>query len=255
LTALTTAVVRAGLVDALVSDGPITLSAPNVSAFGAHTLLTNDEFIPHLTDLLLYHVLGDLLKASHIFDFWVNALNGEKLFLSTDPIAINGNEVVSADNFVVNGVVHVIAGVLIPSWVSNSITSRVAGASDFSTLLALVVIAELGDALAGPGELTLVAPTNSAFAKLPADVEDFVTSEAGKATLVDILLYHVLGKIVDTLQGGFVKIKSGNNGVFFNDSKAVEVDILTNNGVVQKIDTVLDPATGIKTGKGGKNRN
>jgi transforming growth factor-beta-induced protein len=272
LTSLTAAVVRAGLVGALGSDGPFTLFAPNDSAFKAlpsdilTTLLTNDEFIPHLADLLLYHVLDAELKASHIFNFKVTALNGEKLLLSTNPIAVNGNEVVSADNHVSNGVIHIIDGVLIPSWVSNSITGRVVGDSDLSTLLALVVLAGLDGALDGPGELTLVAPTNSAFAKLPADVVAFVTSGAGKATLTDILLYHVFpgifvsselsdGITVDTLQGGTVKVKT--NPVEFNKARAVEVDILTNNGVVHKIDTVLDPADGVekKGGKNGKKRN
>jgi transforming growth factor-beta-induced protein len=208
--------------------------------------LTNDEFIPHLADLLLYHVLDAKLKSSHIFNFRVTALNGEKLLLSTDPIAINGNKVVSADNDVSNGVVHIIDGVLIPSWVSNSIASRVIAASDLSTLLSLVVLAGLDGAVAAPGELTLVAPTNLAFAKLSAATVAFLTSTNGKATLTSILLYHVFpgifvsgelsnGLTIDTLEGGTVKVSVGDSGVFFNDSKAVEVDILANNGVVHKI--------------------
>jgi uncharacterized surface protein with fasciclin (FAS1) repeats len=271
LTSLTAAVVRAGLVDALKSAGPFTLFAPNNGAFGdlpssiLNTLLTNDEFIPHLADLLLYHVLDAELKSSHIFNFRVKALNGEKLLLSTDPIAINGNKVVSADNTVSNGVVHIIDGVLIPSWVSNSIASRVIAASDLSTLLSLVVLAGLDGAVAAPGELTLVAPINSAFAKLSTATVNFLTSGSGKATLTDILLYHVFpgifvstelsdGLMIDTLEGGTVEVTVSNAGVFFNDSKAVEVDILANNGVVHKIDTVLDPADGVQR-KGGKNGN
>jgi transforming growth factor-beta-induced protein len=183
--------------------------------------------------------------------------------LSTDPIAINGNKVVSADNTVSNGVVHIIDGVLIPSWVSNSIASRVIAASDLSTLLSLVVLAGLDGAVAAPGELTLVAPINSAFAKLSTATVNFLTSGSGKATLTDILLYHVFpgifvstelsdGLMIDTLEGGTVEVTVSNAGVFFNDSKAVEVDILANNGVVHKIDTVLDPADGVQR-KGGKN--
>jgi transforming growth factor-beta-induced protein len=260
LTSLTFAVVRAGLVDALSSDGPFTLFAPNDSAFGdlpsdiLNTLLTNDEFIPHLADLLLYHVLDAELKASHIFNFRVTALNGEKLLLDTDPISVNGNKVVSADNFVSNGVVHIIDGVLIASWVTNSIAGRVVGASDLSTLLALVVLAGLDGAVAAPGMLTLVAPTNAAFAKLSDDTVGFLTSNAGLDTLTAILFYHVFpgifvsselsnGITVDTLEGGFVTVFT--NPIRFNDARAVEVDILANNGVVHKIDTVLDPADGV----------
>jgi uncharacterized surface protein with fasciclin (FAS1) repeats len=149
-----------------------------------------------------------------------------------------------------NGVVHVIDGVLIPSWVGNSLVDRVVAASDLSALLSLVLLAGIEGALAGPGALTLVAPTNSAFAKLPEDVVDLLTSPAGKSTLVQILTYHVFsgiftsdrlsdGLFIPTLEGG--KVTVSLDPVRFNDSKAVQVDILANNGVVHKIDTVLDP--------------
>jgi transforming growth factor-beta-induced protein len=195
----------------------------------------------------------------------VSAANGETLLVTLPPIRVNGNKVKSADNDVRNGVVHIIEGVLIPSWVSNSIADRVIGASDLSTLLSLVVLAKLDDALAGAGELTLLAPTNDAFAKLPADVVEFLVSSKGKKTLKNILLYHVVpgifvsselsnGITVDTLSGAFVTVST--NPVKFNGSGVVEVDILANNGVVHKIDTVLDPADGGYVGssnsKGGK---
>jgi hypothetical protein len=124
--------------------------APNDSAFAAlpfaiyNTLLTNDEFIPHLVDLLLYHVLpGEVFSTDLSDGLTVAAANGENLLITLPPIAVNGNEVVSADNDVSNGVVRITDGVLIPSWVSNSIASLVVAASDLSTLLALVVLAEL----------------------------------------------------------------------------------------------------------------
>jgi transforming growth factor-beta-induced protein len=266
LTALTTAVVRAGLVDTLNSEGPFTLFAPNDSAFGAlpaeilDTLLTNDEFIPHLVNLLLYHVLlGEAFSTNLSDGLTVTAASGEDLLITLPPIAINGNEVVSADNDVSNGIVHMIDGVLIPSWVSNSIAGRVIAASDLSTLLALVILAGLDGAVASPGELTLVAPTNAAFTKLSATTVEFLTSGAGKATLTSILLYHVFPGIfvsselsnnltIGTLEGGTVKVSVGDEGVFFNDAKAMSVDILANNGVVHEIDTVLDPVDGSVAG-------
>jgi uncharacterized surface protein with fasciclin (FAS1) repeats len=257
LTSLTAAVVQAGLVEALAGSGPLTLFAPTNGAFGAlpsdlvDSLLTNDEFIPQLADLLLYHVLSGEFFAMDLSDkLTVTALNGENLLITLPPIAVNGNKVVSADNDVSNGVVHIIDGVLIPSWVTNSIAGRVVAASDLSTLLSLVVLAGIDGALAGPGALTVVAPTNSAFAKLPQDVLDLLTSPAGKSTLVQILTYHVFsgiftsdrlsdGLLIPTLEGG--KVTVSLDPVRFNDSKAVQVDILANNGVVHKIDTVLDP--------------
>jgi transforming growth factor-beta-induced protein len=266
LTALATAVVRADLVNALNSQGPFTLFAPNDGAFGAlpsdilETLLTNDEFIPHLVNLLAYHVLvGEAFSADLSDGLTVTAGNGQHLLITLSPMAVNGNEVVSGDNVVSNGVVHIVDGVLIPSWAANSITDRVAGTSDLSTLLALVVSAELGDTLAAPGELTLVAPTNEAFAKLPSEVMELLTSDAGKETLINILLYHVFpgifvsselsdGTALTTVQGGTVEVSVSEEGVFFNDAKAVQVDTLASNGVVHKIDTVLDPADGAAVG-------
>jgi transforming growth factor-beta-induced protein len=228
---------------------------------------------------------GEFFAADLSDDLTVSAANGETLLITLPPIRVNGNKVKKADNDVSNGVVHIIDGVLIPSWVTNSIAGRVVGAGDLSTLLALVVLAELDGAVAAAGELTLVAPTNDAFAKLPADVVEFLISKKGKNTLVEILLYHVFPGIfvsselsdginVNTLQGGTVEVSVGIEGIFFNgvnsnavfvkggfffnDAKALEVDILANNGVVHKIDTVLDPFDGSveeeMKGKGKKNK-
>jgi uncharacterized surface protein with fasciclin (FAS1) repeats len=153
--------------------------------------LTNDEFIPHLVNLLLYLVLTAEVFALDLFNgLTVSVANGEPLLITLPPIAGNSNKVVSADNDVSNGVVHILELVLIPTWVTSSITDRVVGASDLSTLKSLVVLAELGDALAGAGELTLVAPTNDAFAKLSAATVVLLTSEEGKDTLINILLYQ-----------------------------------------------------------------
>jgi uncharacterized surface protein with fasciclin (FAS1) repeats len=266
LSTLGAAVVRAGLDGALDSPGTFTVFAPNNDAFGdvpsdiANTLFTNDAFLPHLTDLLLYHVLGTEISTNQhaMFDgSFLSPLNGESLAVTRPNLEINGNLIIARNIGASNGVANVIDGVLIPSWVSNSITDRVVADSDLSTLLALVGIAGLGGALAGPGELTLVAPINSAFAKLPASTVTFLTSAQGKATLTSILLYHVFPNIIvsselsnglttKTLEGGTVTVSVNNRGIFFNDAKVVKADILANNGVVHKIDTVLDPFTAVE---------
>jgi uncharacterized surface protein with fasciclin (FAS1) repeats len=77
---------------------------------------------------------------------------------------VNGNTIIDADNVASNGVVHIIDGVLVPSWVFNTLTDRVVSDSDLSTLVALVGLAEID--LSIPGEFTLLAPTNAAFASL-----------------------------------------------------------------------------------------
>ncbi len=183
---------------------------------------------------------------------FLSPLNGESLAVTRPPLDINGNRIITRNIEASNGVANIIDGVLIPSWVSNSITDRVVADSDLSTLLALVGIAGLGGALAGPGELTLVAPINSAFAKLPAATVTFLTSPQGKDTLTSILLYHVFPDIIvsselsnglttGTREGGIVTVSVTDAGIFFNDAKVVAADILANNGVVHKIDSVLDP--------------
>jgi hypothetical protein len=106
-------------------------------------------------NLLAYHVLpGEVFSTDLSDGLTVTAANGEDLVVTLPPITIHGNMVVSADNDATNGVVHIIDGVLIPSWVTNNITDRVIGASDLSTLLSLVVLASLDGAVAAPGELT-----------------------------------------------------------------------------------------------------
>jgi uncharacterized surface protein with fasciclin (FAS1) repeats len=263
LTNLTAAVVRAGLDVTLNSPNKFTLFCPNDDAFAkvpadvANNLFTNDAFIPHLTDLLLYHVLGIKIFTNVRAPFrgrkTLLTLNGQRVAVSRFPTAINGNKVVKRNIKSSNGVADILDGVLLPSWVSNNITSRVAGAKTLSTLFALVTLAELGDTLAGPGTLTLVAPTNSAFAKLSNETLVFLTSPDGNVTLTSILLYHVFpdilvsseltdGLVTSTLEADKnVTVVVTNAGIFLNGkAKVLKANILVNNGVIHTIDTVLD---------------
>jgi uncharacterized surface protein with fasciclin (FAS1) repeats len=268
-TILGAAVVRAGLDGVLNGDGNFGVFAPNNFAFNslpadlANTLFNNDNFIPHLQDLLLYHVLGTVTDQNFDGDS-LATLNGESVAVSlvrrlNRPIppstifrSVNGNSVVGRNNIVAsNGVATVINGVLLPSWVSNSITDRVLADSDLSTLFTVLEIASLDGALRGAGNLTLVAPINSAFAALGNETIAFLISAEGLATLTDILLYHVFPDVIVSselsnglttttlLANKIVTVSVNFNGVFFNDSKAVQVDILANNGVVHKINKVL----------------
>jgi uncharacterized surface protein with fasciclin (FAS1) repeats len=121
---------------------------------------------------------------------------------------------------------------------------------DLSTLRALLVFADFTHDLTTPGANTLLAPTNVAFAKLAGTDINFLTSADGMENLIQILLYHFIpgvfvsselsdGMALETRQADFVQVFVGEDGVFFNDAKAVQVDILANNGVVHKIDTSL----------------
>ena len=125
-------------------------------------------------------------------------------------------------------------------------------AAKFNTLVAAVKAAGLVDTLKGPGPFTVFAPTDEAFAKLPAGtVEDLLKPE-NKDKLTAILTYHVVpGKVTaaqvmklnsaKTVQGDTVAIKKGNGGVMVNNAKVVKADVMADNGVVHVIDSVLLP--------------
>jgi uncharacterized surface protein with fasciclin (FAS1) repeats len=126
-----------------------------------------------------------------------------------------------------------------------------AGAENFKTLVAAVKAAGLVETLQGRGPFTIFAPTDAAFAKLPAGtVEDLLKPE-NKEKLVAILTYHVVpGKVLaadvktsqaKTVQGQSVKLVVSDNGVMVDNAKVVKTDVLAENGVIHVIDTVIIP--------------
>ena len=132
------------------------------------------------------------------------------------------------------------------------IVDTAASNSDFSTLVAAVKAAGLVDALKADGPLTVFAPTNAAFAKLPAGTVESLLLPENKAKLVQILTYHVVaGKVMaadvvkvdsaTTLEGSSVSVMVNDNGVMINNATVVKTDIKTSNGVIHVIDTVLLP--------------
>lgn len=134
----------------------------------------------------------------------------------------------------------------------KDIVDTAAGNPDFSTLVAAVKAAGLVDTLKGDGPFTVFAPTNDAFAKLPAGtVEDLLKPE-NKDTLVKILTYHVVsGKVyakdvvkldeAETVQGESVAIEVMGDKVMVDDATVIKTDIKTSNGVIHVIDQVLMP--------------
>jgi uncharacterized surface protein with fasciclin (FAS1) repeats len=125
-------------------------------------------------------------------------------------------------------------------------------AGSFKTLVAAVTAAGLVDTLKGAGPFTVFAPTDEAFAKLgDAAIADLLKPE-NKAKLTSILTYHVVpGKVLAadlkdgmeaaTVEGGMVKFDL-KSGAMVNDAKIVTADIMTTNGVIHVVDTVLMPA-------------
>ncbi len=127
-----------------------------------------------------------------------------------------------------------------------------AGNPDFSTLVAAVSAAGLVDTLKSDGPFTVFAPTNEAFAKLPAGTVETLLKPENKDQLVKVLTYHVVpgavtsdqlaGKrlSVATVQGQKLHV-DGRNGVKINKSNVTAADIIASNGVIHVIDKVLLP--------------
>jgi len=134
---------------------------------------------------------------------------------------------------------------------SQDIVDTAVAAGSFKTLVAAVQAAGLVDTLKGAGPFTVFAPTDEAFAKLPAGtVEDLLKPE-NKAKLTAILTYHVVpGKVMaadvvklhdaKTVNGQSLKIKAGKT-VSVDKATVVKTDIETSNGVIHVIDTVVLP--------------
>jgi uncharacterized surface protein with fasciclin (FAS1) repeats len=140
---------------------------------------------------------------------------------------------------------------------AETITDIVAANPDFSTLLTAVQAAGLGETLAGDGPFTVFAPTNEAFAKLPADTLAALLEPANKDQLTAILTYHVVpdevmaaevqpGEVTTVngepftvaVEGGGVEITDGQG----DTATVTATDIEASNGVIHVIDSVLQPA-------------
>ncbi len=132
----------------------------------------------------------------------------------------------------------------------KNIVETAVEAGTFTTLVTAVKAAGLVETLSGPGPFTVFAPTDEAFAKLPAGTVEALLGDTTK--LAGILTYHVVpGKVMassvagmpsaKTVQGGEVKIVSGADGVMIDNAKVIKADIECTNGVIHVIDSVLMP--------------
>jgi uncharacterized surface protein with fasciclin (FAS1) repeats len=134
----------------------------------------------------------------------------------------------------------------------KDIVETAVAAGTFNTLAAALQAAGLADTLKGKGPFTVFAPTDDAFNKLPAGTVETLLKPENKEKLKAILLYHVVAgdvtaaKVVKlssakTLNGQDVKISTEGTTVMVNDAKVVKADVITSNGVIHVIDTVLLP--------------
>jgi transforming growth factor-beta-induced protein len=265
---LATALQAAGLVDALKGAGPFTVFAPTDEAFAALPAGTLDALLKDpkaLGEVLKYHVVSGAVKAADVVKLSeAKSLQGEPIAIKVDggKVMVNGANVVSTDIETSNGILHVIDAVILPPSMvkaedkmeARDIVDTAVAAGSFKTLAAALGAAGLVDALKGEGPFTVFAPTDEAFAALPAGTVEGLLKDP--KALAEILKYHVVaGKVMaadaaklteaETLQGAPIAISVKDGKVMINDAEVISADVMAKNGVIHVINKViLPPAEG-----------
>ncbi|MDP2175918.1 MAG: fasciclin domain-containing protein [Bacteroidota bacterium] len=262
---LIAAVVKAELLPALTNPfSSLTVFAPTNTAFtnalDALDITANDLLnSPELTDILTYHVLGSSVLSDSITNGQIvtplNNANTLKLTkTSTGSVYINQALVTTANVGAENGVVHVLDAVLLPFETVADIALD--DQTNFSTLIAAVVKAELLPALTNPfSSLTVFAPTNTAFTNALDALDITANDLLNSNDLTDILTYHVLGasvlsgvisngQIVTPLNNAnTLKLtKTSTGSVYINQALVTTANVGAENGVVHVLDAVLLPS-------------
>ncbi|MCA8924696.1 MAG: CIA30 family protein [Planctomycetes bacterium] len=247
----------AGLVEALSGEGPLTVFAPSDAAFaklpeGTVAHLLKPENKGALRTVLLQHVVaGDvglpaLLRAPRL-----TTLAGQRLQVASEAGALKLGEatVAAAELRCRNGVIHVVDRVLLPEL--RDLATVAVEAKTFSTLVAAAKAAGLVGALTGDEPLTVFAPTDAAFAKLPEGTVASLLRPENKDALKRILLHHVVqGRVyadaaaaagqAPTLAGTELSFGYAN-GLQVSGVSIVAPDVAARNGVIHVIDAVLLP--------------
>ncbi len=132
------------------------------------------------------------------------------------------------------------------------IVDTAVSAKSFNTLVTALKAADLVDTLKGPGPYTVFAPTDDAFAKLPAGTVENLLKPENKGKLQAILTYHVVpGKVMSsdaamlssakTVNGQSFKISKSGGNLMVDNARVTQADIMTRNGVIHVIDEVIMP--------------
>ncbi len=264
-TTLAAALGAAELIDTLKGEGPFTVFAPTDDAFAALPEGTVESLLlpenkQALTDILLYHVVSGKVMATDVTALTsATTVLGKDVAIKVDMgnVYINEAKVIITDIETSNGVIHVIDAVLLPpseeAAESNTIVDVAVADGRFTTLVAAVEAAGLVETLSGEGPFTVFAPTDDAFAALPAGTVESLLLPENKQALTDILTYHVVsGKVMaadvvtltsaTTVLGKDVTITVKDGKVFLNDTVEVIItDVEASNGVIHVIDAVLLP--------------
>ena len=279
LTTLKTALDAAGLTETLDGEeGPYTLFAPNNDAFAglleALELENLDAVIAELsqegvTELLSSHVVADSLSSVEVRaragGDSLETLGGTMLGISMEgeSLLVNGAQIVQADIFTGNGVIHVIDSVVnLPEGVLPgeedtlmTVSDTIAATEDLSTLTLALEATGLDEDLGGAGPFTVFAPNNGAFDDLLEALElddlDEVIVELTEEGIADLLRAHV---VADSLPSDLLMaqdyatlnenqtltVTTEGDSVFVNGAGIVQADIFASNGVIHIIDSVVN---------------
>lgn len=254
---LVTAVKAAGLVGALDTQEPLTVFAPSDAAFAKLPQavlqgLLKKEQLAQLREVLGFHVvagkveLGALLSGAPL-----TTLSGQRLRPSLEGGALKlGSAQVQEVVECSNGRIYVLDAVLLPEL--KTIPELAAAAGSFKTLLAAAQAAGLVEALTGEGPLTVFAPSDAAFARLPEGTVANLLRPERRADLVRILTHHVVaGELsaatlagkgeVETLAGTKLRVSFTGGAVQIAGVRLSACDLAARNGVVHVVESVLLP--------------
>lgn len=258
---LVAAVKAAGLVETLSGKGPFTVFAPTDAAFkklgdAAIAELLKPENKARLTAILTYHVAAESMPASKVVAAKsIATLQGSALTVAVgkDGVTLSGSKVIKTDIMGKNGIIHVIDTVMLPADPKADnlvVIAQKSGA--FGTLLAAAVAAGLADSLANGGPFTIFAPTDEAFAKLPAGTLASLLKPENKDQLTKILKLHIVsGKVMaaqavkltsaPSLAGEDLALVVNGGKLAINGANVISADVVAKNGVIHVIDAVLLP--------------
>ncbi len=263
---LVAAVQAAGLAETLSGAGPFTVFAPTDEAFaklpaGTVDTLLKPENKAKLAAILTYHVVPGSVKAADVVKVkHLGTVNGQRVGIKVEgpKVMVDGALVSATDIGCSNGVIHVIDSVMLP--VDGTVVDVAVKNGSFKTLVAAVQAAGLAETLAGKGPFTILAPTDEAFAKLPAGTLEMLLKPENKKQLVEILSYHVVPNVtaysdsvvkmkeVPTLLGKPIGVKVVGDKVMLGGANVVAVDVESSNGVIHVLDAVLLPPAAAAAG-------
>jgi len=258
----------AELTEVLSEEGNFTLFAPDNAAFeelpeDMLTKLMDEEYLPQLQDLLLYHALDSVeFLANLTDDMMVMTLNGQNITLNLDPARINEdveNATIieeASDMEAFNGIVHTIDTVLAPESMNSTIVDILLARNDtFATLVEALNATTLLELFAGEGPFTIFAPSDEAFDALPDGLLEELLEDPD--ALEDFLRYHVIEENapssslssgeVEALNEDLLEIVVDEGNITVNDANVTMPDIIASNGIVHGIDAVLIPPEGMPT--------